>query len=57
MAAVFAELNGLGAIAYGEVWRYRSDLMRMASTVAPRDQQHCKDCTCPDFSHITLHFL
>jgi hypothetical protein len=33
----------LNAIAYGKVWCYRADPLRMTSTVAAGDQQHCKD--------------
>jgi hypothetical protein len=29
----------------------------MTSAVASGDQQHSKDYACPDFTHITLHFL
>jgi hypothetical protein len=57
VAAVLTEVDGLDAVAYGEVWRNRADLVGMASAVAPGDQQHCEDYTCPDFTHITLHFL
>lgn len=57
VATVLAEFKGSDAIADGEIRRYRADLMGMASTIAPSDQQHSEDYTCPDFSHITLHFL
>lgn len=54
---VFAEFNRLGSIAYGEVWRNCVDPLGMTSAIASGDQQYCEDYTCPDFSHITLHFL
>jgi hypothetical protein len=57
VAAVLAEIDGLDAVAYGEIWRCRADLVGMTAAVAPGDQQHCEDYTCPNFTHVTLHFL
>ena len=57
MAAIFAEINGLDAIAYGELGCGYADLVGMTSAIASGDQQHSEDYACPDFTHITLRFL